>query len=486
MSEIRTRFAPSPTGYLHIGGLRTALYTYLIAKKHNGKFLLRIEDTDQERLVEGATELIYRTLRLVGLEYDEGPDVGGPYGPYVQSERKHIYQKYAKLLVEKGGAYYCFCTKERLDRLREEAARQNTGFKYDGHCRNLSKEEVEEKLKAGIPYVIRQKVPQAGTTSFHDELYGTITVENETLEDGVLLKSDGLPTYNLANVIDDHLMKINPVVRGSEYLSSTPKYNLIYEAFGWEIPRYIHLPPVMKEHGKKLSKREGDASFEDFYNKGYLKEAILNYVALLGWSPGDEREFFTLEELVEAFDITGLRKSPAIFDINKLRWMNGEYIRKLDPEDFHEKALPYYKEAGLPEDMDLKRISSLIQTRVEVLNEIPEKVAFLKELPEYDADIFVNKKSKSTLESSYECLPKAIDVLKGLDEWTDDAIHKALFGLKDKLGVKTSTLLWPVRIAASGQKVTPGGAIDVLYLLGKEEAMRRLETGLEKLEQALK
>ena len=327
---------------------------------------------------------------------------------------------------------------------------------------------------------------EAGTTSFHDELYGTITVENETLEDGVLLKSDGLPTYNLANVIDDHLMKINPVVRGSEYLSSTPKYNLIYEAFGWEIPRYIHLPPVMKEHGKKLSKREGDASFEDFYNKGYLKEAILNYVALLGWSPGDEREFFTLEELVEAFDIKGLSKSPAIFDINKLRWMNGEYIRKLDPEDFHEKALPYYKEAGLPEDMDLKRISSLIQTRVEVLNEIPEKVAFLKELPEYDADIFVNKKSKSTLESSYECLPKAIDVLKGLDEWTDDAIHKALFGLKDKLGVKTSTLLWPVRIAASGQKVTPGGAIDVLYLLGKEEAMRRLETGLEKLEQALK
>jgi len=485
MCEVRTRFAPSPTGYLHIGGLRTALYTYLIAKKNNGKFLLRIEDTDQERYVEGATELIYRTLRMVGLEYDEGPDIGGPYGPYIQSERKHIYHEYAKLLVEKGGAYYCFCSKERLDKLREEAARSNTGFKYDGHCRNLSKQEVEEKLKAGIPYVIRQKVPLTGTTTFHDELFGTITVENETLDDGVLLKSDGMPTYNFANVIDDHLMKINPVVRGSEYLSSTPKYNLIYEAFGWEIPRYIHLAPVMKEPGKKLSKREGDASFEDFYNKGYLKEAILNYVALLGWSPGDDREFFTLEELVDAFDIKGLSKSPAIFDINKLRWMNGEYIRKLDPDDFHKKALPYYKETGLPPEMDLKRISSLIQTRVEVLNEIPEKVMFLKKLPDYDTELFIHKKSKSTLESSYECLPKAIDVLSGLNVWTDETLHKALFDLIAELGVKNSTLLWPVRIAASGLQATPGGTIDVLYLLGKEESMRRLQIGLEKLKQAL-
>lgn len=486
MKEIRTRFAPSPTGYLHIGGLRTALYTYLIAKKNKGKFLLRIEDTDQDRYVEGATEVIYNTLRLVGLNHDEGPDIGGPYGPYIQSERKPVYLKYAKELVEKGGAYYCFCSKERLDQLRDEAVKSNKAFGYDGHCRELSGQEVEEKLKSGIPWVIRQKIPRTGTTSFHDELFGTITVENSTLDDGILLKSDGMPTYNLANVIDDHLMKINPVVRGSEYLSSTPRYNLIYEAFGWEIPKYIHLSPVMREPGKKLSKRDGDASFDDFYSKGYLKEAIINYVALLGWSPGDDREFFTMEELVEAFDIKGLSKSPAILDINKLRWMNGEYIKKLSLEEFHEMALPYYREAGLPEEMNLMLLSSLVQGRTEVLNEIPAMVSFLAELPEYEAALFVHKKSRTTLENSLENLAKAIEVLEQVEDWTEDSLHKALFDLIAELGVRNSQVLWPVRIAASGKLVTPGGAIEILTLLGREETMRRLRIGRDILQKAQK
>jgi glutamyl-tRNA synthetase len=486
MNEVRTRFAPSPTGYMHIGNLRSALYTYLIAKKYNGKFILRIEDTDQERLVEGAVDFIYNTLRLIGLKYDEGPDIGGPCGPYIQSQRKPIYQKYAKELVERGGAYYCFCTKERLDSLKDVAAPHKTVLGYDGHCRNLSQEEVEEKLRAGVPYVVRQKVPYGGTTSFHDELFGTITVENHTLEDGILLKSDGLPTYNFANVIDDHLMKINIVVRGSEYLSSTPKYNLIYEAFGWEIPKYIHLSPVMKEPGKKLSKRDGDASFEDFYNKGYLKEAIINYVALLGWSPGGDNEFFTLKELEQAFDIKGLSKSPAIFDVNKLRWMNSEYIRKLSLEEFNDMAVPYYKEAGLPDEMNLMRISSLIQSRIDVLNEIPEKVAFLKELPEYDIQLFVHKKSKTNLENSLENLTKAVDVLEDIpeEEWSEDKIKQVLSDLINRLGVKNSQVFWPVRIAASGTLVTPGGAIEILGLLGKEESLRRLHMGLEKLKSA--
>ena len=485
MNEVRTRFAPSPTGYLHIGGLRTALYTYLIARKNNGKFLLRIEDTDQDRFVEGATDVIYNTLKLVGLQHDEGPDIGGPYGPYIQSERKPIYLKYAKELIEKDGAYYCFCTKERLDKMRADATETKTDFGYDGHCRHLSKEEIEEKLKAGIPYVIRQKVPKTGTTSFEDELFGTITVENNSLEDGILLKSDGMPTYNLANVIDDHLMKINPVVRGNEYLSSTPRYNLIYESFGWKIPQYIHLSPVMKEPGKKLSKRDGDASFDDFYKKGYLKDAILNYVVLLGWSPGDDREFFTLEELEQAFDTKGLSKSPAVFDVNKLRWMNGEYIKKLSLDEFHEMALPYYKEAELPEGMNLKRISSLIHSRTEVLNEIPDMVAFLKVLPDYESDLFIHKKSKTNLENSYENLTKAIEVLKDVEEWNEETLHQVLFDLIAQLEVKNSLVLWPVRIAAAGKLVTPGGAIEILGLLGKDEAMRRLQIGLDILKGAL-
>lgn len=485
MDNVRTRFAPSPTGYMHIGNLRTALYTYLIAKKYNGKFLLRIEDTDQERLVEGATEVIFKTLKLVGLQHDEGPDIGGPYGPYVQSERKEIYKKYAEELVARGGAYYCFCSKERIDALREEAAKNNATFKYDGHCKRLSKEEVEAKLKAGEPYVIRQRIPETGTTTFHDELFGDITVENSTLDEGVLLKSDGLPTYNFANVVDDHLMKINPVVRGSEYLSSAPKYNLIYEAFGWEIPKYIHLSPIMKDAHRKLSKRDGDASFEDFYNKGYLKEAIINYVALLGWSPGDNREFFTLEELEQAFDISGLNKAPAIFDVNKLRWMNSEYIKRMDLDKFHELALPYYHSAGLPEGMDLRKVSELLKGRVEVLNEIPDMVDFLVSLPEYEADLYVHKKSKSTLESSYEYLLKALEVLEGINDWSEEVIKDALNSLIEELGVKNSLVFWPVRIATSGKLVTPGGAIEILYLLGKEESLSRMQAGIEKLKGTL-
>ncbi len=485
MQEVRTRFAPSPTGYLHIGGLRTALYTYLIAKKNKGKFLLRIEDTDQERLVEGATELIYKSLKMVGIQHDEGPDIGGPYGPYVQSERKPIYKKYAEELVERGGAYYCFCKKERLDSLREQAIKNNQTFQYDGYCKGLDKEEVKARLEAGEPYVIRQVIPKTGTTSFYDELFGEIEVENSTLDEGVLLKTDGLPTYNFANVVDDHLMKINPVVRGSEYLSSAPKYNLLYQAFGWEIPKYIHLSQIMKDAHKKLSKRDGDASVEDFTSKGYLIEAIVNYVALLGWSPGDEREFFTLEELEQAFDIKGLSKSPAIFDENKLRWMNGEYINRMDEGRFHEMALPYYKSAGLPEGMDLQKVSQLLKGRVEVLNEIPEMVDFLVNLADYDIELYVHKRSKSTLESSYENLVKAYKVLETLDDWSEDSIKKVLFDLVEELAAKLNFVLWPVRIAASGKQITPGGGIEILYLLGKEESLRRLQVGIDKLKGAL-
>lgn len=481
MDSVRTRFAPSPTGYLHIGGLRTALYTYLIAKKNQGRFLIRIEDTDQERFVEGAIEMIYRTLRMVGLEHDEGPDIGGPYGPYIQSERKEIYKAHAGSLVERGGAYYCFCSKERLDTLRREAEAKKETFRYDGHCREIPLDTALARIDAGEQVVVRQKVPKTGVTAFEDALFGTITVENGTLEDGVLLKTDGLPTYNFANVIDDHLMEINPVVRGSEYLSSTPKYNLLYQAFDWEIPQYIHLSPVMREPGKKLSKRDGDASFEDFYNKGYLKEAILNYVALLGWSPGDEREFFTLEELKTAFTIEGLSKSPAVFDVNKLRWMNGEYIRKASAEEFHRLVLPYLKALGFSETIDLQKVSRLIQPRTEVLGEIGENLGFLKALPDYDLTLFVHKKSKTTMENAYAHLIKAYGVLEGLAEWTQEALHQALFELVESLGVKNSLVLWPVRIAVSGQLVTPGGAIELLDLLGREESLRRIRIGMDRL-----
>ncbi|MFU0800999.1 MAG: glutamate--tRNA ligase [Xylanivirga thermophila] len=481
MNEVRTRFAPSPTGYMHIGNLRTALYAYLIAKKHNGKFILRIEDTDQGRYVEGAVDVIYNTLNIVGMKHDEGPDIGGPYGPYVQSERQDIYKEYAQKLVESGDAYYCFCTKERLENLRHDCEARKMPFKYDGYCRSLSKAEIEDRIANGEEYVIRQRIPDRGVTTFKDEVYGKIAVENETLDDNILIKSDGMPTYNFANVVDDHLMGITHVVRGSEYLSSTPKYNLLYKAFGWEIPNYIHLPLIMKDNGKKLSKREGDASFEDFYNKGYLKEAIINYIALLGWSPGTEQEVFTLDELIQAFSIKGLNKSSAIFDPNKLRWMNGEHIRRKSLEEFHELALPYYKEVIKDADIDPMKLSKLLHVRTEVLSEIPENIDFVEKLPEYDVDLYVHKKMKTNLENSKEALIRAYDVLEKLDKWEEEIIHDILMDLVKDMGVKNGQVLWPVRTALSGKKFTPGGAIELAGLLGKEETLRRLRIGIDKL-----
>ena len=478
--KIRTRFAPSPTGYMHVGNLRTALYAYLIAKKDGGDFILRIEDTDQERLVEGATDIIYRTLAETGLVHDEGPDVGGPVGPYIQSERRQIYIDYAKKLVELGGAYYCFCDKERLDELRAIHEASKVPHKYDGHCRSLTPAEVEEKLASGIPYVIRQKIPE-GTTTFDDVVYGRVTVDNSTLDDNILLKSDGLPTYNFANVIDDHLMGITHVVRGSEYLSSSPKYNLLYEAFGWEPPVYIHCPPVMKDAKQKLSKRNGDASYQDLIAKGYLKDAVLNYIALLGWSPGGEQEKFTLPELVQAFDIKGISKSPAIFDIQKLDWLNGEYIRDLSPEAFYEKAEPYLSQA-IKRDIDKRRIAALLQPRCEKLCDIPEQVDFFDELPDYDTALFVHKKMKTNEENSLSSLRAILPVLEGLSDFSETTIHDALFELIAELGVKNGLILWPLRVAVSGKAFTPGGGIELAALLGRDETLRRIKIGIEKLE----
>lgn len=480
--EVRTRFAPSPTGYMHIGNLRTALYAYLIAKSKGGKFILRIEDTDQERYVDGAVDVIYKTMKDTGLIHDEGPDIGGDYGPYIQSERRSIYKEYAEKLVETGHAYYCFCTKERLEELRQRQTVMKVPTKYDGHCSKLSKEEIEANLKAGIPYVIRQKVPQYGKTTFHDEVFGDITVENAILDDNVLLKADGLPTYNFANVIDDHLMHITHIIRGSEYLSSTPKYNLLYEAFGWEIPKYIHVSPVMKDNGKKLSKREGDASYEDFINKGYLKEAIVNYIALLGWAPGDEREKFTLAELVDAFDIKGISKSPAIFDEKKLAWLNGEYIRELTPEKFHEDALPYYKGVITNPEIDLKAVSELLQPRCERLSDIPEQVDFFDKLPEYDRELYTHKKMKTNPENSLEALKEVLPVLEGIDDWTKENIHNRLIELVQKLELKNGRILWPVRVAVSGKAFTPGGGVELAAILGKKETIERIKKGIELLE----
>ncbi|HHW70541.1 MAG TPA: glutamate--tRNA ligase [Clostridiales bacterium] len=481
MGEVRTRFAPSPTGYMHIGNLRTALYAYLIAKSNDGKFILRIEDTDQDRYVEGAIDVIYNTLKIVGIEHDEGPDIGGDYGPYIQSERKEIYQKYIKELIDKGDAYYCFCSKERLENLRQESKNKKIPFRYDGHCRNLTKAEVEEKLAAGEKYVIRQKVPQTGTTTFKDEVFGKITVENSSLDDSILIKSDGMPTYNFANVVDDHLMAITHVVRGSEYLSSTPKYNLLYKAFGWEIPIYVHLPLILREDGKKLSKREGDASFEDLYRKGFLKEAIINYIALLGWSPGTEQELFTLDELIENFSIDGLSKSPAIFDMEKLRWMNGEYIRKLSLDEFKEVATPYFKKPIKKRDVDYDVLSRLLHTRTEVLSEIPEQLDFVDELPDYDIELYTHKRMKTNPENALIHLKEAYKVLEELEDWSFDSIHDSLMDLVKKLGVKNGQVLWPVRVALSGKQYTPGGAIELAELLGKEETLKRIKIGIEKL-----
>lgn len=477
---VRTRFAPSPTGYMHLGNLRSALYTYLYAKKHGGTFILRIEDTDQSRYVEGAVDVIYNTLRDIGMQWDEGPDVGGDYGPYVQSERKSMYLPYAEQLVKAGKAYYCFCTNEELDARRETASAQGEVWKYDKHCLHLSPEEVQQRIAAGEPYVIRQNVPLTGEASFDDVLYGHITVDCAELDDMVLIKADGMPTYNFANVIDDHTMAITHVMRGNEYLSSTPKYNLLYEAFGWEKPVYIHMTPIMRDASHKLSKRDGDAYFEDYLKKGYLKEAIVNYVSLLGWNPGDEREFFTLDELKEAFDVTGMSKSPAIFDVNKLTWMNAEYVRKLSPEEFTRYALPYYEQAGIAA-MDTNILCRILQPRTEIFSQIPDVVDFLSSLPEYAEELFTNKKSKTDSVVSAEVLDFVIPALEALPAWTETALHETLLGMAESRGMKNGTLLWPVRIALAGKMVTPGGAIEIAALLGREESLRRLKFGRSKL-----
>ena len=479
--EVRTRFAPSPTGYMHLGGMRTALYTYLFTRKNHGKFILRIEDTDQARYVEGATDVIYRTLKDIGLVWDEGPDVGGDYGPYIQSERKGMYLPYAQQLVRDGKAYYCFCTKEELDKRRAEAEAKGETFKYDKHCLNMPREEVERRLAAGEPYVIRQNVPTQGEASFDDIIFGHIAVDCSELDDMILIKADGMPTYNFANVIDDHTMGITHVMRGSEYLSSTPKYNLLYDAFGWEKPVYIHLTNIMRDAQHKLSKRTGDAYYEDYIAKGYLKDAILNYIALLGWNPGDDREFFTLDELIEAFSLEGLSKSPAIFDVNKLTWMNAEYIRRLEPNEFNRYAQPWYEKAGI-DAMNKETLCRILQPRVEFFAQLPEMVDFLVKLDEeYDVAMFTNKKSKTNPEVSLGMLNMAIDALNALETWEEAAIHDTLLGLAEKNGLKNGTMLWPVRIALAGKQVTPGGAIEIAYLLGKDESLRRLELGRKKV-----
>lgn len=478
---VRTRYAPSPTGFMHVGNLRTALYEYLVAKSQGGKFVLRIEDTDQERKVDGAVDLIYRTLERAGLVHDEGPDVGGDYGPYVQSQRRDMYLPYAEQLVKEGKAYYCFCSKERLESLKSN---DEFGTGYDRHCRDLPQEEVERLLASGAEYVIRQKMPLEGNTTFEDAVFGTITVENSELQDQILIKADGFPTYNFANVIDDHTMNITHVVRGCEYLSSTPKYNLLYEDFGWEIPTYIHLPLIMgkNEDGSvsKLSKRHGATSFEDLTNDGYLPEAIINYIALLGWCPTDNTEIFTLEELTKVFSISGISKSPAVFDYDKLEWFNGEYIKAMTVEQFAEVAKPYFEQV-IKKPLDFVKIASILQKRTTKLTQIPEKIAFFEEQPDYDKELFVNKKSKTNLENSPQILKSAIEELEALNEWTYDSIHDCLIAFAEKQGIKNGTAMWPVRIAASGMTVTPGGAVEILDILGREESLERLNKGLEKL-----
>ena len=476
--KVRTRFAPSPTGYMHVGNLRTALYTWLIARSQGGTFILRIEDTDQGRLVDGAVDVIYRTMAECGLTHDEGPDVGGPVAPYIQSQRRDTYGHYARLLVELGHAYYCFCEKTESEEDSGEFDRAADP------CRDLSAQEVEAKLAQGLPYVIRQRIPE-GTTTFHDAIFGDITVDNSTLDDQVLLKRDGLPTYNFANVIDDHLMGITHVVRGSEYLSSAPKYNLLYQAFGWEVPTYVHCSPVMRDAQNKMSKRHGDPSYEDLKAQGYLTEAILNYVALLGWSPKgeqSEQEIFSLQELVKAFDITGISKSPAIFDRAKLDHFNAVYLRSMEPQDFARVAEPYIRQSIKDPRYDAAAIAAVLQARCEKLTEIPEKVDFFDTLPDYDVAFFTNKKSKTDAQVSLAMLQAAIPVLENLADWSNDGIHDALMGLAQQLEVKNATLMWPVRIAAAGKLVTPGGAVEICGILGKEETLRRLRMGVEKLQ----
>lgn len=478
--KVRTRFAPSPTGFMHIGNLRTALYAYLFAKHNDGDFILRIEDTDQERYVEGAVDLIYSTLKKAGIEHDEGPDKDKGFGPYVQSERKPLYKEYAEKLVELGGAYYCFCSKERLDSLADE----NGVRKYDKHCLHLSKEEVQKKLAAGEPYVIRQNIPPEGQSSYEDMVYGRITVDFEDLEDQILLKSDGMPTYNFANVVDDHLMGITHVIRGTEYLSSTPKYNLMYDAFGWERPQYMHLPPIMKDQTRKLSKRYGDANFEDFLKKGFLPEAIVNYIALLGWSPKNNTEKMTMQELIDSFNVEGVNKSASIFDEVKMRWLNGQYIRELSDEKFDELAFPYFEQSKVKGLYDYKKLGRILKGRVETFGDIPEAVNFLAEYGEFDTKLFENKKSKSDESTAKTCLEAALSVVNDIKEWNNDSLFETFGGLSEGLGVKKNTMFWAIRVAISGRDVTPGGATELADVLGREETEKRMKFALSLLNKA--
>lgn len=478
---VRTRFAPSPTGFMHIGNLRTGLYTYLYARKHKGTFILRIEDTDQERKVEGAVEAIYRTLNIAGMDYDEGPDKDGGYGPYVQTERMGLYKEYAEKLVELGGAYYCFCDKERLQSIVDE----NGLHTYDKHCRNIPLEEAKARVAAGEPYVIRQKVPEGVVSSYTDLVFGEIAVASADIEDGVLLKSDGLPTYNFANVIDDHLMGITHVMRGVEYLSSTPKYNLMYDAFGWERPTYIHLSPIMKDAQRKLSKRYGDANFEDFVAKGYLPEAIVNYIALLGWCPKTNKEKMTIEEMIEEFDVDGISKSPAIFDEAKMRWLNGEYLKAMTPDEFYKVSLPYILKSKAGGKFNDYEISRLMQTRVDVLSDIPEKIDFLVDFDEYDVNMYVHQKMKVDFNVAKRALKVAFDALAGLDDWAEDAIKEAMKSSAEANGMKGGQVMFSVRVALTGQPSTPGGAVEMAVVLGKEESLRRLQFSMDYLDRVV-
>ena len=480
--KVRTRFAPSPTGRMHVGNLRTALYAYLIAKHEDGDFLLRIEDTDQERFVEGAVDIINRTLEKTGLIHDEGPDKDGGCGPYVQSERQAagIYMEYAKKLIEKGEAYYCFCDKERLDSLKQEVTGKEI-MVYDKHCLGLSKEEVEEKLAAGIPYVIRQNNPTEGTTTFCDEIYGDITVDNSELDDMVLIKSDGYPTYNFANVVDDHLMGITHVVRGNEYLSSSPKYNRLYEAFGWEVPVYVHCPLITDEEHKKLSKRSGHSSFEDLLEQGFLTEAVVNYVALLGWSPEDNREIFSLEELVKAFNYRHMSKSPAVFDMTKLKWMNGEYIKTMDFDAFYERALPYIKET-IHRDVDTKKVAEMVKSRIEIFPDIPALIDFFEAVPEYDVSMYTHKKMKTNAETSLDVLKEILPVLEAQEDYSNDPLYGCLVDFVKEKGYKNGYVMWPIRTAVSGKQMTPAGATEIMEVIGKEESLTRIKNAIEKLE----
>ena len=482
MSKVRTRFAPSPTGRMHVGNLRTALYAYLIAKHEGGDFLLRIEDTDQERYVEGAVDIIYRTMKEAGLEHDEGPDKDGGVGPYVQSERQAagIYMEYAKKLIEKGEAYYCFCDKERLESLKTEVAGKEIVV-YDKHCLHLSKEEVEAKLAAGVPFVIRQNNPTTGTTTFHDDIYGDITVDNAELDDMILIKSDGYPTYNFANVVDDHLMGITHVVRGNEYLSSSPKYNRLYEAFGWEVPVYVHCPLITDEEHKKLSKRCGHSSFEDLLEQGFLPEAIINFVALLGWSPDEDREIYSLDELIKAFDYHHISKAPSVFDYTKLKWMNGEYIKAMDFDKFYEMALPHLKKV-IAKDYDLKKIAAMVKTRIEVFPEIEDMVDFFEAVPEYDTAIYAHKKMKTSVESSLEVLKELLSILEEQEDYSNDGLYTRLLKYVEEKGCKNGYVLWPIRIAVSGKQMTPCGATELMEVIGKEETLKRVRAAIAKLE----